>query len=92
MKSPHWMEDILHFIKGTFDFEEKSSTMMKKEAIDELDNFMILCFGDLLGFPMPTSYYTLEVLPYLSEELEGWEKRILRRESVVAERWNDFCC
>lgn len=85
-------ENIRHFLKGAFDMEDKSTARIRKEAMDELDNFMLLCYGDLLGLPIPTSYYTLEILPYIAEDLEGWEKRILNRQSIVNDRWGDFCC
>lgn len=85
-------EVIAMFFSGAFDFQDKSRSFMKKEALDEMDNFMILCFGDLLGIPTPVSYYTLELLPYLAEDLEKWEMRVLKRESVLADRWGDFCC
>ncbi|WZL74389.1 hypothetical protein QBE52_06520 [Clostridiaceae bacterium 35-E11] len=85
-------ENIKLFLKGAFDMQDRATALMKKEAMDELDNFMLLCYADLLGLPIPTSYYTLEMLPYLAEELENWEKRILSRQSVVGDRWGDFCC
>lgn len=85
-------ENMKLFVKAAFDMGERSTTMVKKEAMDEMDNFMLICYGDLLGIPMPTSYYTLELLPYIAEDLEGWERRILNRKSVVNDRWGDFCC
>ena len=85
-------ESLKAFFKAAFDFKENSRQSIKKEAYDEMDNFMLLCFGDLLGIPVPTSYYTLELLPYLAEDLEGWERRIMARESIYGDRWGDFCC
>ncbi len=85
-------QNIKEFLKGAFDMEDRSKALIRKEAMDELDNFMLLCYGDLLGLPIPTSYYTLEILPYIAEDLEGWERRILSRKSVVNDRWGDFCC
>ena len=51
-------------------------------------------FGDLLGIPNPASYYTLELLPFLAEELEGWERRMQGRKGILAEKAGqyDFCC
>ncbi|QEK11619.1 hypothetical protein FQB35_04160 [Crassaminicella thermophila] len=85
-------ENIKLFLKAAFDIEDKSKVLIRKEAMDELDNFMLLCYGDLLGLPIPISYYTLEILPYIADDLEGWERRILNRKSVVNDRWGDFCC
>ncbi len=83
-------ENIKLFLQGAFDMKDRSTALIRKEALDELDNFMLLCFGDLLGFPLPTSYYTLEILPYIAEDLDGWERRLLNRKSVVSSRWGDF--
>lgn len=91
-KSTKIIEDLKLFFTAAFDFKEKSMYAVKKEAMDEMDNFMLLCYGDILGIPLPTTYYTLELLPYLAEDLEGWERRIMARKSIYGDRWGDFCC
>jgi len=92
LKTREFLENMKLFIKAAFDMGERSTAIIKKDAMDELDNFMLLCYGDLLGIPIPTTYYTLEILPYIAEDLEGWERRVLNRKSVVNDRWGDFCC
>jgi len=79
-------ESIKLFFQGAFNLKNKATGIIRKEAMDEMDNFMLLCFADLLGLPSPTTYYTLEVLPYVAEELDSWEVRIMGRKSVIAER------
>ncbi len=83
-------EDLSLVAKGAFDFKSKSTTFIKKEAYDAQDNFILLCFGDLLGLPLPTSYYTIELLPYLAEDLEAWERRMIRRNEIWQEKWAQF--
>lgn len=85
-----FFRDLKLFFKATSDFNRKSSSILKKEAHNEMDNFILLCFGDQLGIPLPTSYYALEILPYIAEDLEGWTKRMMDRKSVWGERWGDF--
>ena len=51
---------------------------------------MLLCFGDMLGFPMQTSYYTIELLPHFVETLDGWEKRMLQRQWTWEEKWAQY--
>jgi hypothetical protein len=89
-------EKILPFIQEFLEAWHRTSAtgVLRKEAFDSNDNFIILLFGDLLGIPNPVSYYTLELLPYLAEELEGWERRMQNRKSIVAEKFGqfDFCC
>ncbi|QGU95866.1 hypothetical protein GOM49_12860 [Clostridium bovifaecis] len=36
------------------------------------------------------TYNTLEILPYIAQDLEGWQRRMLDRKSVWQERWGDF--
>ena len=67
-------------------FMEKRVAAIRKEAWDMNDNVMLLLFGDYLGLPNPISYYTLELLPYLAEEMLPWQRRIMNRQSVVAEK------
>ena len=89
-KFQQFKEDCLLFLKGAFDFKDKSNRFLKKEAYDAQDNFILLCFGDLLGLPLPTSYYTLELLPYLVDDLEAWERRMIRRNEIWQEKWAEF--
>ncbi|MBN1333683.1 MAG: hypothetical protein JW971_07940 [Synergistales bacterium] len=67
-------------------FIDKRMSVVRKEAYDEYDNLMLLLFSDFLGIPNPISYYMLELLPYLAEELEPWERRIQNRKFIVAEK------
>lgn len=90
----NFWDTIRGVLKGSFDFSERAVAVLRKEAFEENDAFLLLCFADLIGIPVPTSYYSIELLPYLAEELEGWEKRILERKSVIAEKFgkHDWCC
>jgi hypothetical protein len=85
-------KSLKYFCEGVF--KVPASNIIRKEAFDANDNFILLLFGDLLGIPNPVSYYTLELLPYLVEELESWEKRMQNRKSIIAEKvaQYDFCC
>jgi len=67
---------------------------VSKEGEDQNDEFLLLCFGEALGLPLPTSYFTLELLPHLANELQGWERRMLNRRSILAEKAGqyEYCC
>ena len=75
-------------------YRDSTTKIIRKEAYDLNDSFLLLLFGDLLGLPTPFSYYALEILPLLADEIEGWERRILGRKSIIAEKLGqyDFCC
>ncbi|HYE83981.1 MAG TPA: hypothetical protein VEG39_17670 [Clostridia bacterium] len=83
-------EDFLLFLKGAFDLNDKATRFLRKEAYDAQDNFMLLCFGDLLGLPVPTSYYEIELLPYLLDDIQGWERRMIRRSEIWEQKWADY--
>ena len=71
-------------------FVEIGTQAIRKEAFDINDNLMLLLFGDFLGIPNPISYYTLELLPYMAEELVPWERRMQNRKTIVAEKAGQY--
>jgi len=77
-------EFFVLFHQGTF--VDKNMAVVRKEAFDINDNLMLLLFGDYLGIPNPMSYYMLELLPYVADELEPWERRIQNRKFIIAEK------
>lgn len=84
------LENFKLFFQGASDFNRKSRAILEKEAHDEMDNFILLCFADMLGLPIPTTYYTLEILPYIAEDLEHWQRRMMDRKSIWGEKWGDY--
>lgn len=86
----NFLNDMRLFFKGATDFRRKSTAILEKEANDEMDNFILLCFSDNLGIPLPISYYTLELLPYLEEDLERWSVRMMDRKSIWLEKFGDY--
>lgn len=70
------------FFQGALDLKHKSRAILEAEAQEEMDSFMLTCFSDVLGLPLPISYYTLELLPFLEDEFDDWEMRMLNKKSV----------
>jgi hypothetical protein len=89
-KLKDFLRDLKLFFQGATDFNRKSKAILEKEARDEMDNFILLCFADTLGLPFPTSYYALELLPYIAEDLESWQRRMMDRKSLWGEKWGDY--
>ncbi len=63
---------------------------IEKEAEDVEDVFLFACFADAFGIPSPVSYYTVELLPYLAEEFEQWERRMWDRESLLERKGQQY--
>lgn len=84
------LENIGLFFQSATDFSRKSKALILKEAHNEMDDFILLCFGDILGIPIPTTYYSLELLPLIAEDLDGWQNRMINRLYVWEEKWSDY--
>ncbi|MBC7226841.1 MAG: hypothetical protein H5T61_06355 [Thermoflexales bacterium] len=44
--------------------------------------FTLLVFGDLLGIPILTPYYTLRLIPYMVPRIEAWRRSMLRERDI----------
>jgi hypothetical protein len=45
--------------------------------------FTLLVFGDLLGIPILTPYYTMRLLPYMVPRIEAWRRSMLRERDLT---------
>lgn len=76
------LENFKMFFEGALDMRGHSTTMIEAEAKEEMDQFLLLCFGDVLGLDLPTNYYALEFLPYIADELEAWTFAMNSKKSI----------
>ncbi len=83
------MKKVLEFIKlfftGALDFNNMSTGRLAYAHDDSLEEFMLLAFSDVIGIDLPTSYYALELYPYLVEDIMRWKDFSNTRKSV----WED---
>ncbi len=63
---------------------------IEKEAEDQEDVFLLACFPDAFGIPSPVSYYTAELLPFLEDEFESWERRLWDRNTLVERKGQQY--
>jgi hypothetical protein len=45
--------------------------------------FILITMGDLLGVPILPPYYSLRLLPYVTPQIAGWKRRMLREHDVT---------
>lgn len=84
------LENFKLFFQAATDYNRKSRSLLVKESHNEMDEFLLLCFADTLGIPIPTSYYSLELLPLIAEDLENWQFRMGNRLNIWEEKWGDY--
>ena len=80
-----WLHGLYHGMVEGPAFEK-----IQKEAEDIKDVFLFACFADAFGIPSPVSYYTVELLPYLAEEFESWERRMWDRGSLIERKGQQY--
>ena len=80
-----WLHGLYHGM-----IEHPSVEKIEKEAEDTTDVFMFACFADAFGIPSPVSYYTAELLPYLTEEFVAWERRMWDRQSYIERKGQQY--
>ncbi|MEF8801471.1 MAG: hypothetical protein V5A38_03835 [Halolamina sp.] len=84
-----WVAEWLHGLYHGM-IEHPAFEKIEKEAEDIEDVFLFACFSDAFGIPSPVSYYTVELLPYLLEEFEQWERRMWDRESLLERKGQQY--
>ena len=49
---------------------------LARERRDEDDLFTMVVLGEALGVPDPAAYYSVELMPFLSEDFHAWHRRM----------------
>ncbi len=76
--SPKVVREIIYGLM----LHEMDLEMKKRKG--HLDNlFMLVIFGDLVGLPLLSPYYSLRLLPHIIPSLETWERRVLREKDLT---------
>lgn len=79
------LEGIKLFFEGALDLKGKSTQHISNAYEDSMEEFFLLAFSDMIGIDLPTSYYALELYPYLAEDIMRWQDNSTNRKSV----WED---
>jgi hypothetical protein len=85
-------ETVVEWLRGLYHgmVSHPAYELVEKEAEDREDAFLLSCFPDAFGIPSPVSYYTAELLPYLAEEFESFERRMWDRGSMLERKGEQY--
>jgi hypothetical protein len=61
----------------------------RKDLARKEDYFILICFGDMLGLPMPT-YLTMKLLPHLLRDIPRWRRRMSQDRNRLWAAWEEF--
>ncbi|HKL30232.1 MAG TPA: hypothetical protein VJ898_13320 [Natrialbaceae archaeon] len=73
-----WMHGLYHGM-----IEHPATENVEAAAEDTVDELFFGLFADAFGIPNPVSYYAVELLPYIAEDFEQFERRMWDRESMI---------
>jgi hypothetical protein len=84
----HWREQARAFVKmlgemvyGATVYEMVRDLNKERGMIERL--FILVVFGDVLGVPILPPYYALRLLPYVTPNIEGWRRSMLRERDLT---------
>ncbi|GAB6076908.1 hypothetical protein [Desulfurobacterium crinifex] len=77
-----FLKSLKFFFKGAL--VDSSTDKLEAKAKSLNDNLLTVVLSERLGMPNPMYYYMVEILPYIAEDLEGWNRRMADRKSVIS--------
>lgn len=77
-----FLKSLKLFFKGVL--VDSSTDKLEAKAKSLNDNLLTVVLSERLGMPNPMYYYMVEILPYIAEDLEGWNRRMADRKSVIS--------
>jgi len=70
--------------------EHPATEKIENEAEDAEDALFFALFADAFGIPSPVSYYSVELLPYMADDFEKFERRMWDRESMLERKGQTY--
>jgi hypothetical protein len=71
---------------GSYEFVRHA--VETRAALESL--FMVVTVGDMVGLPVLPPYYSLRLLPYVTGNVEGWKRRVLREREMTEQHEFDL--
>ncbi len=68
-------------IYGATIYEMVRDLNKQRSYIEHL--FVLIVFGEFLGIPILSPYYTLRLLPFVVPSLTGWKRTMLRERDLT---------
>src|SRR5512136_2311151 len=68
-------------IYGATIYEMVRDLNKQRSYIEHL--FVLIVFGDFLGIPILSPYYTLRLLPYVVPSISSWKRTMLRERDLT---------
>ena len=72
------------FLEGVWESQKASlADPLIKARMNENDAMMFIVFGELLGYPFLSTFYSRLLFVHSIEKMSSWQKRILKEQDVL---------
>ncbi len=72
---------LREFFYGLYGYEFERQAL---ELRGELETaFLVITVGDMLGVPVMPPLYSLRLLPYVTPQIKGWKRRVMRERDLA---------
>jgi hypothetical protein len=75
------VKTVGQMIYGATIYEMVRNLNKQRSYIEHL--FILTVFGDFLGIPILSPYYTLRLLPYVVPNINSWKRTMLRERDLT---------
>jgi hypothetical protein len=75
------VKTVGQMIYGATIYEIVRDLNKQRSYIEHL--FILIVFGDFLGIPILSPYYTLRLLPYVVPNINSWKRTMLRERDLT---------
>ena len=76
-----WFTKLKEILYGMGAHDMSRYALRTRASMEHL--FILITMGDLLGVPILPPYYSLRLLPYVTPQIAGWKRRMLRERDVT---------
>ncbi len=77
----NWRQVVREFLYGMTGYEFAIHAVELRSEVENL--FILLTIGDIIGVPIMPPYYSLRLLPYVTPQIKGWKRRVLREKDMT---------
>jgi hypothetical protein len=75
------VKTVGQMIYGATIYEMVRDLKKQRSYVEHL--FILIVFGEFLGIPILSPYYTLRLLPYVVPSISGWKRTMLRERDLT---------
>ncbi|MFW9846400.1 MAG: hypothetical protein ACFFD6_06620 [Candidatus Thorarchaeota archaeon] len=79
------LKTIRDFLEGVWESQKASlADPLIKAKVRNDDAMMLVVFGELLGYPFQSTFYSRKLFVHFLDKMIPWKTRLLKEQDVIA--------